>query len=72
MKPDSDTRVTFRSQLFTVRVWREELADEQHEWRGKVQHVNSGEAFYFRRWSELGVRLEAWLEQEDSTGPAID
>jgi hypothetical protein len=31
-----------QSHLFTVRVWR-----------GKVQHVASGEARYFRDWSTL-------------------
>ncbi len=41
------------SQLFTVRVWREDRGDGQSEWRGKVQHVLSGEARYFRDWQTL-------------------
>jgi hypothetical protein len=41
------------SHLFTVRVWREELDDDQVEWRGKVQHALSREARYFREWAEL-------------------
>jgi len=50
------------SHLFTVRVWREDMGDGQWEWRGKVQHVVSGEAFYFREWQELIARLKAWLQ----------
>lgn len=46
-----------RSQLFTVRIWQEEVSDGQMEWRGKVQHVHSGEALYFREWSALVAGL---------------
>jgi len=42
-----------RSQLFTVRVWREDLGEGCSEWRGKVQHVTSGEVRYFRDWPGL-------------------
>jgi hypothetical protein len=42
-----------RSQLFTVRVWLEDLGDGRSEWRGKVQHTLSGEARYFRDWQTL-------------------
>ena len=41
------------SQLFTVRVWLEDLGDGRSEWRGKVQHTLSGEACYFRDWQTL-------------------
>jgi hypothetical protein len=58
-----------RSQLFTVRVWREELGDGQFEWRGKVQQVDTGEAFYFREWEELTARLKSWLQEE---GPWVN
>jgi hypothetical protein len=40
-------------ELFTVRVWREALTDHQTEWRGKVQHLGSGEVRYFRDWTKL-------------------
>lgn len=45
--------VGHRSYLFTVRLWQEELGDGQVEWRGRVQHVTSGEAYYFRDWPTL-------------------
>jgi hypothetical protein len=41
------------SHLFTVRVWVEDLGDGRSEWRGKVQHVISGETRYFRDWTTL-------------------
>jgi len=56
-----------RSHLFTVRAWREDIGDGQWEWRGKVQHVGSGEAFYFREWQELIARLKAWLQGDIAT-----
>jgi len=57
---------TRRSELFTVRLWREELGDNQAEWRGKVQHVQGGEAFYFRDWSMLIAALLKMLPEPES------
>jgi len=56
-----------RSHLFTVRVWREDMGEGQWEWRGKVQHVGSGEAFYFREWQVLITRFRAWLQGDIPT-----
>jgi len=42
-----------RSQLFTVRVWQEELGEGRSEWRGQVRHVLSGETRHFRDWPSL-------------------
>ena len=64
-----------RSHLFTVRLWLESLGDGQTEWRGKVQHVPSGEARYFRKWSSLVIFLEralsesGWVEEPPSGNP---
>ena len=49
----------YPTQLFTVRLWQESVGNGQSEWRGKVQHVTSGEARYFRTWSVLRAFLEA-------------
>ncbi len=46
------SELRYHSQLFTVRLWREQLSDHG-EWRGKVQHVMSGETRYFRDWETL-------------------
>ena len=42
MKMNRD-RQYHHSHLFTVRVWQEELGNNQSEWRGKVQNVHIGE-----------------------------
>ena len=59
------------SQLFTLRLWLEDLGSGQTDWRGKVQHVNSGEARYFRDWPTLEAFLEKLLRsigtKEEST-----
>ena len=56
-----------RSHLFTVRVWREDMGGGQWEWRGRVQNVLSGEAFYFREWQALIARLKTWLQGDMTT-----
>ncbi len=61
------------SHLFTVRVWQEELGNGQTEWRGKVQHVHSGEVRYFREWPVLVSALLKMLSEPDSDpDPATD
>jgi len=55
------TRVT---RLFTLRMWQEEAGEGQTEWRGKVQALPEGEAYYFRDWSGLIGRLEVMLAVE--------
>jgi hypothetical protein len=53
-----------RSQLFTVRVWQENLGEGRTEWRGKVQHVLSGEVRYFRDWPALIACLREILSAQ--------
>ena len=54
-----------RTHLFTLRMWPEALGDGQIEWRGKVQHVLSGQAHYFRDWDALIVYLQDMLPPDD-------
>jgi hypothetical protein len=54
------------SHLFTVRLWAEDLGSGQAEWRGRVQHVSSGEARYFRDWPTLVALLLAMLRQGET------
>ncbi len=61
----------YRSHLFTVRVWQEELGNGQKEWRGKVQEVHSGEVRYFREWPALVAALLKMLSEPDSD-PKMD
>lgn len=55
-----------RSYLFTVRLWAEDIGERQTEWRGRVQHVTSGEAHYFRDWPTLITHLLKMLPQSES------
>lgn len=50
-----------RTQLFTLRLWAEDLDGEHTEWRGELHHVTSGELRYFRDWSTLVSILLAML-----------
>jgi len=60
-----------QSQLFTVRMWPEPLDGGQVEWRGKVDHVASGEGYYFRSWPRLIVYLEKMLQPGFRTGHGV-
>ncbi len=46
-------RLSHRSELFTVRLWPEDLGENRIEWRGRVQHALGGQTGYFREWSGL-------------------
>ena len=45
-------------QLFLLRVWCEDLGQGRCEWRGRVQHIGSGEVRYFRDWPPLIACLQ--------------
>jgi hypothetical protein len=61
--PTDSGAVAFQvhSELFTVRLWREDMDEGRIEWRGKVQHVLSGEVRYFRDWATLIAALQEML-----------
>ena len=61
------------SHLFVLRLWSETMGDNGVEWRGKIQHVTSGDVRYLRDWSKLLSMLlellsEADLEQKSHSG----
>lgn len=56
-----------KSHLFTLRVWPEEIAEGQLEWRGKIQCVVGGETFYFRDWEAMMAFLLRTLQAEMPT-----
>ena len=58
------------SQLFTLRVWSEDLGDGCVELRGKVQHAVSGEQQYFHDWPTLISFLSGAVQGPDSAGLA--
>lgn len=54
-----------RSHLFTIRVWEEEIAVEQTEWRGKVQLFPGGDVCYFSEWAALVPLLLRMLSEAE-------
>jgi hypothetical protein len=48
------------SQLFTLRVWREDVGSGCWETRGRLQHVLTGETYYFRDWATLTRLVESY------------
>jgi hypothetical protein len=52
-----------KNQLFTLRVWQAGVGDGQMEWRGKLQHVVSGQTHYFRDWPTLILYLGEMLSE---------
>ncbi len=47
-----------QSQLFTVRIWVEDVGNGRAEIRGTVKHILSGETHHFRDWQTLIERLK--------------
>ena len=60
-KNDAD-QSSINSQLFMLRLWQEDLGGGQTDFRGKVQHVSSGEVRYFRDWRTLEAFMEGILQ----------
>ncbi len=61
-----------RTHMFTLRMWPEALGDGQIEWRGKVQHVLSGEARYFRDWDTLIAYLQDTLPTDHEVDVIVE
>lgn len=53
-----------QTNLFIVRVWLEKMGEGKSEWRGKVQHVLSGQVRYFRGWPMLEKLLLEMLDKQ--------
>ena len=62
------------TRLFTVRMWLVEASEDgaKPEWRGKVQALPEGEAYYFRDWPGLITYLEAMLNAGQVERPKFD
>lgn len=44
---------TLYTHLFVIRIWAQDIENGRREWRGRVQHVPSGEVHYFREWADM-------------------
>ncbi len=47
-----------RSQMFTLRVWMEDVGNGRTEYRGTLKHILSGETHHFRNWLTLTQLIE--------------
>ena len=59
---DQSTQNSF---LFMLRLWPENPGGGQTDWRGSLQHVNSGELRYFRDWPTLQAFVDGLLRRID-------
>lgn len=49
------------SHLFMLKLWAEMVRPGEIEWRGRLQHVVSGEVRYFHGWPALISQIEELL-----------
>jgi hypothetical protein len=68
----SMTPATQPPRLFTLRLWQAASPDDPValEWRGKVQSLPDGEAYYFRDWPEMIRYLEMMLDVDSKPSAA--
>ncbi len=52
------------TESFAVRVWLERVGPGKTEWRGRVEHMRTGETHYFREWSSLVDKIQSMLHSE--------
>jgi hypothetical protein len=50
-----------KTTLFILRIWAEPQEGTSVEWRGKLQALPDGEAYFFHGWPGLINRLETLL-----------
>jgi hypothetical protein len=66
------TPTTQPPRLFTLRLWQAAAPDDPAalEWRGKLQSLPDGEAYYFRNWPVMIRYLELMLGVEPAASTA--
>lgn len=72
MIPHQPHQSTPPTQLFTVRLWQEEIQPGQWEWRGQVQQVQTGETRYFRTRHQLLTLLQELLPPLVNNGHVVN
>jgi hypothetical protein len=60
-----DPAVKARAHLFTVRLWKQEVADGP-EYRGSVREVASGAFRNFRAWADLASFMIERMEESQN------
>ncbi|KAA3658169.1 MAG: hypothetical protein DWQ04_25920 [Chloroflexi bacterium] len=52
------------SQMFTLRVWVEDVGNSRIEYRSTLKHILSGETYHSRDWTTLIHHLETAFATE--------
>jgi len=61
-KPQSEPAESgSQAQMFTLRIWVTNQEDANLEWRGRIQHIQSGEVRYCRNWDTFTAYVEEVL-----------
>jgi hypothetical protein len=68
----SDRQTHETTHLFLLRLWREELAQGQGEWRGQMTSLANGEVRYFRSPETLYKILLTMLPDDSAGMAALD
>lgn len=63
----TEKRERTHSQMFTLRVWLEDVGNGRSEIRGTLKHVLTGETGHFRDWPTLTTLLQQWIKTEVQT-----
>ena len=56
-----------QAQIFTLRIWVTNQKDDSLEWRGRIQHVQSGEVRYCQSWDAFSAYVEEALRNLSNT-----
>ena len=61
-KPQSEcAELGAQVQTFTLRIWVTSQKDANIEWRGRIQHIQSGEVQYCQNWDTFITCVEKVL-----------
>ena len=52
-----------QAQTFTLRIWVTNQKDATLEWRGRIQHIQSGEVQYCQNWDTFIAYVEKVLTE---------
>jgi hypothetical protein len=55
-----------KAHLFTLRLWFEQGDTGAVEWRGRAEHLATGQTCHFRDWQMLILRLQEMLAEAES------
>jgi hypothetical protein len=53
--------ITPQAQLFTLRIWITKQKSDILEWRGRIEHAQSGEVKFCRNWETFIAYIERML-----------